>query len=180
MLQKFNKVMDYIEEHLEEDILSKDISQITGLSDYHFKKMFLYLSGMPLNEYIRNRQFSKANIELINDEKVTNLAFKFGYQSVEGFSRAFKDWSGLLPSEVSKNKFYKSFHKLSFFMDIRGGFSMEFKIEKKEKFNIVGVTKKVPIQFTGENNAIIDLAKSITNDQKKKCINYLTCIQIKL
>jgi AraC family transcriptional regulator len=168
MLQEFNNLMDYIETHLTEEISGKDISKIVGLSDYHFKRMFSYMAGMSLNEYIKNRRLSVANVELISGAKVTDIAYKYGYQSIEGFSRAFRGWSGFLPSEVIKNKIQKSFPKFSFFIDIRGGISMEFKIEKKEKFNIVGVSKRVPIQFEGENNAILELAQSITEQQRNE------------
>lgn len=168
MLQQFNHLMDYIETHLTEEISGKDISKIVGLSDYHFKRMFSYMARMPLNEYIKNRRLSVANVELINGAKVTDIAYKYGYQSVEGFSRAFREWSGFLPSEVTKNKIQKSFPKFSFFIDIRGGTSMEFKIEKKAKFNIVGLSKRVPIQFEGENNAILEFAQSITEQQRNE------------
>jgi AraC family transcriptional regulator len=168
MLHEFNNLMDYIETHLTEEISGKDISKIVGLSDYHFKRMFSYMAGMSLYEYIKNRRLSVANVELINGAKVTDIAYKYGYQSIEGFSRAFREWSGFLPSEVTKNKIQKSFPKFSFFIDIRGGISMEFKIEKKGKFNIVGVSKRVPIQFEGENNAILELAKSITEQQRNE------------
>ncbi|RUL53968.1 AraC family transcriptional regulator [Lysinibacillus antri] len=168
MLQQFNHLMDYIETHLTEDISGNDISKIVGLSDYHFKRMFSYMAGMSLNEYIKNRRLSVANAELVYGAKVTDIAYKYGYQSIEGFSRAFREWSGFLPSEVAKNKIQKSFPKYTFFIDIRGGKSMEFKIEKKEKFNIVGVSKRVPIQFEGENNAIIELAQTITEQQRSE------------
>ncbi|MCM3690849.1 AraC family transcriptional regulator [Neobacillus niacini] len=166
MLQEFNQLMDYIETHLTEEISGKDISTIVGLSDYHFRRMFSYMAGMSLNEYIKNRRLSVANVELINGAKVTDLAYKYGYQSIEGFSRAFREWSGFLPSEVTKNKIQKSFPKFTFYIDIRGGTSMEFKIEKKAKFTIVGVSKRVPIQFEGVNNAILELAQSITQQQR--------------
>ena len=168
MLQEFNNLMDYIETHLTEEISGKDISKIVGLSDYHFKRMFSYMAGMSLNEYIKNRRLSVANVELINGAKVTDIAYKYGYQSIEGFSRAFREWCGFLPSEVAKNKIQKSFPKFTFFIDIRGGKSMEFKIERKDKFNIVGVSKRVPIQFEGVNNEILELAKSITELQRNQ------------
>jgi len=168
MLQEFNQLMDYIEKNLTEEISGKEISEIVGLSDYHFKRMFSYMAGMSLNEYIKNRRLSVANVELINGAKVTDVAYKYGYQSIEGFSRAFREWCGFLPSEVTKNKIQKSFPKFSFFIDIRGGISMEFKIEKKKKFNIVGVSKRVPIQFEGVNNAILELAQSITEQQRNE------------
>ncbi|MGN8845369.1 AraC family transcriptional regulator [Niallia sp. Sow4_A1] len=166
MLQQLNNLMEHIETHLTEEITGKDISKIVGLSEYHFKRMFSYMAGMSLNEYIKNRRLSVANVDLISGAKVTDIAYKYGYQSIEGFSRAFREWSGFLPSEVIKNKIQKSFPKFSFYIDIKGGTSMEFKIEKKEKFNIVGVSKRVPIQFEGENKAILELAHSITEQQR--------------
>ncbi|TRZ36513.1 AraC family transcriptional regulator [Niallia circulans] len=168
MLQEFNQLMDYIEENLTEQISGTEISKIVGMSDYHFKRMFSYMAGMSLNEYIKNRRLSVANVELIGGARVTDVAFKYGYQSIEGFSRAFREWCGFLPSEVTKNKIQKSFPKFSFFIDIRGGISMEFKIERKEKFNLVGVSKRVPIQFEGVNNAILELAQSITEQQRQE------------
>ncbi|MFP7202655.1 AraC family transcriptional regulator [Lysinibacillus halotolerans] len=168
MIEKFNHLMDYIETHLTEEISGEEMSKIVGLSDYHFKRMFSYMAGMSLKDYIKNRRFSVANVELINGAKVTDIAYKYGFQSIEGFSRAFREWSGFLPSEVIKNKIQKSFPKFTFVIDIKGGISMEFKIEKKEKFNIVGVSKRVPIQFEGENNAILELAQSITEQQRNE------------
>ncbi|MEK9197966.1 AraC family transcriptional regulator [Ureibacillus sp. FSL E2-3493] len=168
MIEKFNHLMDYIETHLTEEISGEEMSKIVGLSDYHFKRMFSYMAGMSLKDYIKNRRFSVANVELINGAKVTDIAYKYGFQSIEGFSRAFREWSGFLPSEVIKNKIQKSFPKFTFVIDIKGGISMEFKIEKKEKFNIVGVSKSVPIQFEGENNAILELAQSITEQQRNE------------
>jgi len=168
MLQRFNQLMQYIEEHLTEDLPGDVVSSITGLSDYHFRRMFSYLAGMTLNEYIRNRRLSAANAELINGAKVTDLAFKYGYSSIDGFSRAFREWCGFLPSEVVKNKIQKSFPKFTFYIDIRGGVSMEFKIEHKARFNIVGVSKRVPIQFEGVNQAIVELAQSITERQRQE------------
>ncbi len=168
MLQEFNRVMEYIEEHLTEEIVFQDIAKITGVSDYHFRRMFAYLAGMSLSEYIRIRRLSKANEDLIKGDKVTSVALKYNYQSVDGFSRAFKEWSGYLPSVVINNKIQKTFKRFSFFINIQGGDSMEFKIEKKDKFNLVGVTKRVPIQFNGQNTAIMELANSITNEQRKE------------
>lgn len=52
MLKEFNNLMDYIETHLTEEITGKDISKIVGVSDYHFKRMFSYMAGMSLSEYI--------------------------------------------------------------------------------------------------------------------------------
>lgn len=166
MLKELNQVMDYIEKHLADDLSIEEISKYAGASDYHFRKMFYYLSGLSLSEYIKNRKLSEANKDLLNGESVTDTAFKYGYQSIDGFTRAFKKWNGFLPSEILKIGVSKSFPKLHFSIDIKGGQSMDYKIVEKPSFKFVGVSKRVPMQFEGENKAIIELAQSITEEQR--------------
>jgi AraC family transcriptional regulator len=166
MLKELNQVIDYIEDHLTDDLRLEIISEYAGVSDYHFRKIFFYLSGLTLSEYIKNRRLSEANKELLKGEKVTDVAFKYGYQSVDGFTRAFKKWSGFLPSDAIKKGISKSFPRLSFIITVKGGISMEFRIEDKPAFNLVGVSKRVPMQFEGVNNEIVKLALSITDEQK--------------
>lgn len=168
LLKELNAVVDYIEEHLTDNLPLEHISEYAGVSDFHFRKIFFYLSGMTLNEYIKNRKLSEANKDLLNGEKVTDVAFKYGYQSVDGFSRAFKKWSGFLPSDAIKKRISKSFPKLSFIITVKGGISMEFRIEDKPAFYLVGVSKRVPMQFEGVNNEIVKLAQSITEEQRKE------------
>lgn len=168
MLKELNQVINYIEEHLTDDLSLEKISQYAGVPDYHFRNIFFYLSGLTLSEYIKNRKLSEANKDLLNGEKVTDVAFKYGYQSIDGFTRAFKKWSGFLPSDVVKKGINKSFPKLSFVITVKGGTAMEFRIENKPAFYFVGVSKRVPMQFEGVNNEIIKLAESITDEQKKE------------
>lgn len=168
LLKELNAVVDYIEEHLTDNLPLEHISEYAGVSDFHFRKIFFYLSGMTLNEYIKNRKLSEANKDLLNGEKVTDVAFKYGYQSVDGFSRAFKKWSGFLPSDAIKKRISKSSPKLSFIITVKGGISMEFRIEDKPAFYLVGVSKRVPMQFEGVNNEIVKLAQSITEEQRKE------------
>lgn len=169
MLKELNHVIDYIENHLTDDELSLEtISEVAGLSDYHFRKVFFYLSGLTLSEYIKNRKLSEASMDLLHGKKVTDVALKYGYQSIDGFTRAFKKWSGFLPSDVIKKGISKSFPKLSFIITVKGGVNMEFRIEDKPAFNLVGVSKRVPIQFEGVNNEIVKLAQSITVEQKQE------------
>jgi AraC family transcriptional regulator len=168
MLKELNQVIDYIEDHLTDDLSLELISEYAGVSDYHFRKIFFYLSGLTLSEYIKNRKLSEANKDLLDGKKVTDVAFKYGYQSVDGFTRAFKKWSGFLPSDVIKKGISKSLPKLSFVITIKGGTAMEFRIEDKPAFNLVGVSKRVPMQFEGVNNEIVKLAQSITAEQREK------------
>jgi len=168
MLKDLNKVIDYIEDHLTDDLSLEIISIYAGVSDFHFRKIFFYLSDITLSEYIKNRKLSEASMNLLHGEKVTDVALKYGYQSMDGFTRAFKTWCGFLPSEVMKNGIIKTFPKLSFVITVKGGINMEFKIEDKPAFNLVGVSKRVPMQFEGVNNEIVKLAQSITEEQRKE------------
>lgn len=167
MLKELNQVINYIEKNLTAGITLEEISEYAGVSDYHFRKIFYYLSGLTLSEYIKNRKLSEANKDLLNNERVTDVAFKYGYESMDGFTRAFKSWSGFLPSEVAKTGVSKSFPKLSFYIDVKGGESMDYKIVEMPSFKFAGVSKRVPMQFEGVNNAIKELANSITQDQRE-------------
>lgn len=166
MLKELNDVVEFIEDHLTDDVSLENVSEYAGASDYHLRTIFFYLSGMTLSEYIKNRKLSEANKALLQGEKVTDVAFKYGYQSLDGFTRAFKKWCGFLPSDVQKTGMSKSFPKLSFVISIKGGSAMEYKIVEKPAFNLVGVSKRVPMQFEGVNNAILELAQSITQEQR--------------
>lgn len=168
MLHELNSVIDYIEDHLTDDLSLEMIAEYAGVSDYHLRTVFYYLSGMTLSEYIKNRRLSEANKDLLHGEKVTDVAFKYGYQSMDGFTRAFKKWSGFLPSEVTKTGISKSFPKLSFIITVKGGNAMEFRIVDKPAFNLVGVSRRVPMQFEGVNQEIVKLAESITEEQRKE------------
>jgi AraC family transcriptional regulator len=168
LIKELNQVIDYIEENLTDDLSLEKIADYAGVSDYHLRTIFFYLSGLTLSEYIKNRKLSEANKDLLNGEKVTDVAFKYGYQSVDGFTRAFKKWNGFLPSEVLKMGISKTFPKLSFMITVKGGVSMEFRIVEKPAFNFVGVSKRVPIQFEGVNNEIVKIAQSITEEQRNE------------
>ncbi len=167
MLKELNQVIDYIEKNLAVGITLEEISEYAGVSDYHFRKIFYYLSGLTLSEYIKNRKLSEANKDLLNNERVTDVAFKYGYESMDGFTRAFKSWNGFLPSEVAKIGVSKSFPKLSFYIDVKGGESMDYKIVEMPSFKLAGVSKRVPMQFEGVNNAIKELANNITQEQRE-------------
>lgn len=168
MLQALNSAIDYIEEHLSDELSLEAISEYIGVSDYHFRTIFFHLAGMTLSEYVKNRRLSEANKDLLDGEKVTDVAYKYGYQSMDGFARAFKKWSGFLPSDVVKKKFSKSCPKLSFIITVNGGNTMECRFEEKPAFYLAGVSKRVPMQFEGVNNAIVELTMSITEEQREE------------
>ncbi len=139
MLGTLNKVMDYIEEHLGEELSLEELAKVSGIGDYHFRTVFYYLSGgISLSEYIRGRRLSQAGMALVQGESVTNVAYAYGYQSLDGFTRAFTTFSGMLPSEVKKLGMSKTFPKLSFKITVEGGERMDYRIVEKPAFKIAG------------------------------------------
>jgi AraC family transcriptional regulator len=169
MLIELNRIIAYIEEHLtDEELTLEHIAAFAGISDYHLRNLFYYLSGITLSEYVKNRRLSEAARDLLNGEKVTDVALKYGYQSVEGFARAFKKWSGHLPSEAAKHGVARTFPKLSFVITVKGGIAMECRIVEKPAFFLAGVSKRVPMQFEGINQEIVKLAQSITEEQRRE------------
>ncbi len=168
MLKELNNAMEYIEAHLEDEFLLEKISEHINVSDYHFRKIFFALTNMTLNEYVKNRRLSEANKGLLQGAQVTDIAYKYGYQSMDGFTRAFKKWTGILPSQVAKLKQCKFCQKLQFVVTMKGGTLMEYKIIEKPAFIFAGVSKRVPLQFEGVNNEILKLAQSITREQKEE------------
>lgn len=168
MLEKLNQAIEYIEGHLTDNLSLRTISAHVGVSDYHFRTVFFYLANMSLSEYLKNRRLSEANKDLLAGERVSDVAYKYQYQSLDGFSRAFKQWSGFLPSEVVKQGISKSVPKMSFVITVSGGKTMDCRIVEKPAFFLVGVVGRVPMQFEGVNNAIVELAMSITEEQREE------------
>lgn len=123
---------------------------------------------MTLNEYVKNRRLSEANKELLQGAQVTDVAYKYGYQSMDGFTRAFKKWSGVLPSQAAKLGQCISCQRLQFVVTVKGGSLMEYRIVEKPAFFFAGVSKRVPMQFEGVNQEIVKLAQSITPEQREE------------
>ena len=100
-LNSMNNAMAYIEEHLTGDINYSEVSKIAFCSEYHFKRMFSFLSGISLSEYIRRRRLTLAAFDLKDsDLRIIDIAVKYGYSSADSFSRAFHSMHGIFPSKA--------------------------------------------------------------------------------
>ena len=138
---RLNQAILYIEEQLTNDIDIEELGRITHCSSYHFQRMFGYLAGVPLSEYIRRRKMSLAAVDLQNGEKVIDVALKYGYSSPTAFHRAFQSVHGRNPSQMKgTTAFIKSYPPLTFRLTIKGAEEMKYRIEKKDAFRIVGVS----------------------------------------
>ncbi len=169
-LSSMNNAMAYIEEHLTEDIDYREISKIACCSEYHFTRMFSFLSGINLSEYIRRRKLTLAALDLKDRGlRIIDVAVKYGYSSADSFSRAFHSMHGILPSEArSDNVQLKAYPRMSFQLSIKGGCEMNYSIVEKEAFKLVGFKKRVPIIFEGINPEIGKMTKLLTPEVIKQ------------
>jgi len=163
-LSNMNKAMEYIEEHLTEDIDYSEISKIACCSEYHFKRMFSFLSGVGLSEYIRRRRLTLAALDLKDKSlRIIDVAVRYGYDSADSFSRAFHSIHGILPSDVrNSNIQLKAYPRMTFQLSIKGGCEMNYRIVEKGPFKIVGFKKRVPISFNGINPEIAQMTELLT------------------
>jgi AraC family transcriptional regulator len=166
-LEHLNEALAYIEEHLTEEVDFQEAARRALCSEYHFKRMFSFLAGVPLSEYVRRRRLTLAAFELQRSRsRVIDIAMKYGYDSPDAFARAFQLFHGITPSEArSGGAGLTSFPRMTFRLTIQGGVEMKYRIVEKEAFRIVGVMKRVPIVFEGVNGDIAALAASL-NEEK--------------
>ena len=149
-IDRLNRAVEYLEEHLEAPDL-REAARIACCSPYHFQRMFTLLSGAPLSEYIRRRRMSRAAADLQSGERIVDVALKYGYSSPTAFNRAFQAVHGLPPSSAkAPGAVLKSHPPLRFAITVQGVEEMEYRIEKKDAFRIVGVS--APLQKDIEEN----------------------------
>jgi AraC family transcriptional regulator len=167
LLKNMNGAIQYIEENLADDIDFKEVARLAFCSEYHFKRMFSFLAGFSLSEYIRRRRLTLAAFELKDSNfKVIDVAMKYGYNSPDSFARAFQKLHGLTPSEARVNGHsLKAYPRMTFQLSIKGGNEMTYRIEEKEAFCIVGIKKRVPIIFNGVNPEIASMWESLDSEK---------------
>ena len=153
-IERLNKTISYIEEHLAEEISYDELAHIACCSSYHYQRIFAYMAGIPLSEYIRRRRMSLAAIELQSgNKKIIVIGMKYGYASPTAFNRAFQSVHGIAPSIAKKEgTTIKSYPPISFKLTVKGVEELSYRIETKDSFRIVGAS--FPLDKEIENNFI--------------------------
>lgn len=150
-INRLNSAINYMEEHIKNEIDMEEVGKIAGCSSYHFQRMFTYMADITLSEYIRRRRMSLATVDLLSGEKVIDVALSYGYDSPTAFNRAFKNIHGIAPSKISEEGVnIKSYPPIHFHISIKGECEMNYRIVKKEAFRIVGIS--MPLQREVEKN----------------------------
>lgn len=142
-IEKIKMVIDYIEENITEEPDCSEMATKMNLSVYEFRRIFAFLVGCPISEYIRRRKLSLAALEIMNNDKVeiSKLSEKYGYANQSAFTRAFCEQHGVSPTACLQDGVEVNlFTRPEFKLDISGRENIPFKIVKTEAFYIDGYT----------------------------------------
>lgn len=151
-IERLNCAIEYIEKHLQEKIDYERLAEIANCPVYHFQRMFFYMTNISVSEYVRRRRMSLAAIDLQDKQvKIIDIALKYGYDSPTAFNRAFQSIHGIAPSLAKKQKtILKSYPAIKFSISVQGMEEINFKIESKQEFSILG--KSCPLSKILEEN----------------------------
>lgn len=176
-MHEWNTALGLIETKLTEPIDVAELARVAMTSEYHFRRMFVTLTGMPISEYIRNRRLTKATADLLDGASVLDTAIAYGYGSADAFSRAFKAFHGITPSQArATGATLRSQSQLTIRISIDGSTNVDYRIEHKEAFNLVGYNTAVPIIARGENTAILEFEQNL-DQQALQALHALSNIE---
>lgn len=151
-METIGDAVQYIEQHITEEISADEIARQVNVSPFYFQKGFAMLCGFTLGEYIRNRRLALAGNEIATgEEKVIDIALKYGYDSPDSFTKAFTRFHGVTPAKARRDSvMLKSFAPLKISFLLEGGYLMDYKIEKKEAFTVIARAKTFPYEGAKE------------------------------
>ncbi|MFH9618224.1 AraC family transcriptional regulator [Streptomyces pratensis] len=170
MLDRLNQAMEHIESHLDQPIDVAGLARISVTSEYHFRRMFSALAGLPLSEYVRRRRLTVAGAEVLAGERtLLDIATRYGYGSGEAFARAFRTMHGVGPGEARRTgAALHSQQRMSFRLIVEGNSSMRYRTVDKDAFRVVGRKARVPLIHEGANPAIGDFIRGIAPDTLRR------------
>lgn len=142
-MECIGEAINYIEENITQELTIESIAKKALISPFYFQKGFAMLCGFTVSEYIRCRRLALAGSELAStDEKIIDIAIKYGYDSPDSFTKSFTRFHGATPTAVRKSgAMVKSFAPLKIKFTLEGGYSMDYKIVEKDAFTVIGLSR---------------------------------------
>jgi AraC family transcriptional regulator len=152
MIAVLNRVVEYVEQYLDDEIDILALAASLGTTEYHLRRMFSSLAGMPLSEYVRRRRMSVAAAEVLGDGDLLGIAVRYGYGSTEAFGRAFRAVHGSSPGDVRRDGGpLRSQPQLRFRLTVEGNTTMDTRIADRPAFRLVGHSARLPLIHEGVN-----------------------------
>jgi AraC family transcriptional regulator len=163
VLDQLNQAMDRIERNLDHTIDVADLARTACTSEYHLRRMFSALAGMPLSEYVRRRRLTVAGAEVLSGSAtLLEIAVRYGYGSGEAFARAFRTMHGVGPGEARRTgAALVSQPRLAFRLTVEGSSSMQYRVVDRPAFTVTGFKARIPLVHSGPNQAIIDFVRGL-------------------
>ncbi|MER5961371.1 AraC family transcriptional regulator [Streptomyces sp. NPDC002057] len=155
MLERLNQAMEHLEACLDQKVDMAEVARIAAMSEYHFRRLFSALAGMPLPVYVRRRRMTLAGAEVLAGElTLLDVAVRYGYGSGEAFARAFRSVHGIGPGEARRTGAVLTAQpRMSFRVVVEGSTAMRYRVVEKESFRVVGRRARVPLVHEGVNAA---------------------------
>lgn len=148
ILNELNEACNYIENNIENEIDIKEIARITNQSTDSINRFFVSMLGITIKEYIRKRRLSLAVYDLQNsDKKITDIAFKYGFNSYDSFCKAFLNQHNVTPTQAKNPSCEVNiFPPATFEINVKGAQKIKFKICDLEEFEVYGISKNFNCQ----------------------------------
>lgn len=153
MISALNRLADLVEEHLAEELDVHGLARTLGTTEYHLRRMFSSLAGMPLSEYVRRRRMTVAAADVVRGEDdLLSIAVRHGYGSTEAFGRAFRAVHGATPRDVRRaGGPLRAQPQLRFRLTVEGNIPMDTRLVDRPAFRLVGHAARVPLIHQGVN-----------------------------
>lgn len=152
MIATLNRVVEYVDQHLDDDLDVGELARSLGTTEYHVRRMFSALAGIPLSEYVRRRRMTVAAADLREDLDLLDVAVRYGYGSTEAFNRAFRSVHGVSPATVRRDGGpLRTQPQLRFRLTVEGSSPMDTRITDRPAFRLIGHAARVPLIHEGVN-----------------------------
>src|SRR5688572_17129638 len=153
VIASLNGVAEYVEAHLTDDLDIGTLARTLGTTEYHLRRMFSSLAGMPLSEYVRRRRMTVAAAAVVRGEDdLLGIAVRHGYGSTEAFGRAFQAVHGANPGDVRRHGGpLRTQPQLRFRLTVEGNIPMDTRILDRPAFRLLGHATRVPLIHHGVN-----------------------------
>ncbi|GAA1307512.1 AraC family transcriptional regulator [Saccharothrix xinjiangensis] len=153
MISALNRLVDLVEEHLGEEVDVDGLAKALGTTEYHLRRMFSSLAGMPLSEYVRRRRMTVAAADVVRGrDDLLGIAVRYGYGSTEAFGRAFRAVHGASPGDVRRDGGpLRAQPHVRFRLTVEGSTPMDTRLATRPAFRLIGHAARVPLIHHGVN-----------------------------
>lgn len=152
MIAELNRLVELVEDRLDDDLDVASLATELATTEYHLRRMFSSLAGMPLSEYIRRRRMSVAAADVLGHGDLLGIAVRYGYGSTEAFGRAFRSVHGVGPGDVRRDGGpLRTQPQIRFHLTVEGNITMDTRITDRPAFRLIGHATRVPLIHEGVN-----------------------------